>query len=75
MEDDPHNPDNTANASLFATKLDSLNGEFKAVHYQILSFYDEEADLESQHDILDNHNEAMSSLILRLNRAVAQDPY
>ena len=59
---------------VFATKLDSLNGEFKVVHYQILSFYDEEADLESQQDILDNHDEAMSSLILRLNRVVAQDP-
>ena len=41
LKDCPGDPDNVANANLYATKLDSLSSEFRAVHYQVLSFFDE----------------------------------
>ena len=65
LEDCPGDSDNVANADLYATKLDSLSSEFREVHYQILSFFDEEADLEKQQDVLDSHDEVVSSMILR----------
>ena len=74
LEDHPGDPDNVANANIYATKLDSLSNEIRAVHYQVLSFFDEEADLEKQQGVLDNHDEVVSSMILRLNQVVTKDP-
>ena len=54
----------TANASMFATKLESLDSEFREVHYQIISFYYDDHDLEEQQSVLNNHDEKVSSLIL-----------
>ena len=71
-EDRPEDPDNQGNANLFATKLDSLGNEFKSMHYRLLRFYDKEADLEQQQEVLDNHNDVVSNLILRLNKVVSK---
>ena len=72
MEDHPEDPDNQGNANLFATKLDSLCNDFKLTYCRILSFYDEEADLEQQQEVLDNHDDVVSNLILRLNKIVSK---
>ncbi len=48
------------------TRLESLVAEFKVHHYAVIDLIDDEAELEAQQAILDEHDDFMAALTSRL---------
>ena len=62
---EPGTPDLIQQAKL---KLQKLDSEFKSRHYDLLDVLEEEHELESEQATLDNHDDIVAELSLRLER-------
>ena len=51
-------------------KLDEADSDFKSLHYQVLDLIDESDDeaLRKEQDILDQHEDTVAALILRIQK-------
>ncbi len=71
LEASPDNPDTICIAQGLATKLKTLDAEFKTHHLSIIDLtYGEEALVEEQ-EALDNHDDQVSELNVRIQRLVS----
>ena len=53
ITDQPRTADHT---SQLLAKFESLDGEFKAIHFEIINLLDESEDLEKEQTVLDKHD-------------------
>ena len=61
------------NAKQLVTKLESLDTEFKSLHFQIIDLINKGAEeLDSEQETLDLHDDNVSAMSLRLRRLVSE---
>lgn len=61
-------------AKQLATKLKSLDADFKVIHLQIVDLIEEEEALSREQDTLDGHDDRVSRLTVRLQQLMAKIP-
>ena len=66
LEEITDQPRTADHASQLLAKLESLDGEFKAIHFEIIDLIDESEDLEKEQTVLDKHDDDVSTLTIRL---------
>ena len=57
LEEITDQPRTADHASQLLAKLESLDGEFKAIHFEIIDLIDESEDLEKEQTVLDKHDD------------------
>jgi uncharacterized coiled-coil DUF342 family protein len=66
LEETTDQPRTADHASQLLAKLESLDGEFKSIHLEIIDLIDEPDDLEREQTVLDKHDDDVSTLTIRL---------
>ena len=56
------------------TKLESLDKDYRSVHYEIVDQLEEGPDLDREHEVLDQHEDDVTDASLRLQRLIAAKP-
>ena len=71
LESSVEQPDTVDHAKRLSTKLDTLDTEFKAHHYAIVDLTDDETQLQREQDGLDEHDDEVSQLAVRIQQSVS----
>ena len=77
LESDPEVAGVSDHAKQLLVKLDEADSYFKSLHYQVLDLMDESNDeaLKKEQDILDQHEDAVAALILRIQSTCTHTTY
>ena len=76
LESDPEAAGVSDRAKQLLVKLDEADSDFKSLHYQVLDLIDESDDeaLKKEQDILDQHEDTVAALILRIQKIMMHTP-
>ena len=76
LESDPEAAGASDRAKQLLLKLDDADSDFKTLHFQVLDVIDEndEEALQKEQDILDQHEDTVSALILRIQNIITHSP-
>ena len=76
LESDPEAAGVSDRAKQLLVKLDEADSDFKSLHYQVLDLIDESDDeaLMKEEDILDQHEDTVAALILRIQKIMTHTP-
>ena len=76
LEADPEVPGASDRAKHLLSKLNEADSDFKTLHYQVLDVIDERDDeaLQKEQDILDEHDDIVSTLVLRIQNIITHAP-
>ena len=72
LESDPEAAGASDRAKQLLVKLDDADSDFKTLHFQVLDIIDEndEEALKKEQDILDQHEDTVAALILRIQSVI-----
>uniref|UniRef100_A0A1X7SDA2 Uncharacterized protein n=1 Tax=Amphimedon queenslandica TaxID=400682 RepID=A0A1X7SDA2_AMPQE len=76
LEADPEVPGASDSAKHLLLKLNEAESHFKTLHYQVLDVIDENDDeaLRKEQDIVDNHDDIVAALVLRIQNIITHSP-
>ena len=57
-------------AQRLATRLETLDAEFKTHHFALIDHIDDEANLGKEQEVLDQHDDDVNSLVVRLQQLI-----
>ena len=77
LESDPDEAGVSDRAKQLLVNLDEADSDFKSLHYQVLDLIDESDDeaLRKEQDILDQHEDTVAALILRIQKIMTHTPH